>query len=86
MFMHVCIYKRFSQNTSGTLDYGHNPFQENARNPKHSHIKASFPIVVNGNENNLFRIDFNGMQYGMWPEVGGVLESLGKACDSSAEL
>ena len=38
---------------SGTLDYEHNP--------KYSHIKASFPIEVNGNENNLFRIDFNSM-------------------------
>ena len=56
---------------SVTLDYEHNLFQENARNPKHSHIKASFPIEVNGNENNLFRIDFNRMQYCMRPEVGG---------------
>ena len=32
---------------SGTSDYEHNPFQENARNPKYSHIKASFSIEVN---------------------------------------
>jgi hypothetical protein len=34
---------------SGTLVCEHNSFQKRARNPKHSYIKANFPIRNNRN-------------------------------------
>jgi hypothetical protein len=43
-----CIY-------SGTLVCEHNSFRKRARNPKHSYIKAYFPIRNNGNSDDLFQ-------------------------------
>ena len=62
----------YSWQYSGTLDYEHNPFQENACNPNHSYIKAGFPIGNNGNSVNSFHSNCLSMSFCMWPQFLGV--------------
>jgi hypothetical protein len=45
----------FRRNYSVTLVCEHNSFQKRARNPKHSYIKANFPIRNNGNSDDSFQ-------------------------------